>query len=78
MQQYTYAYGAVSPQDGAFDSFVLPHVNFDCMQIFFDEIVSRYPNDNVVMVLRWRRLAQMQRLPPARQSAPVVPATIFP
>jgi len=30
-QQYTYAYGAVSPQDGAFDSLVLPHVNAACM-----------------------------------------------
>lgn len=50
-QQYTYAYGAVCPQDGAFDSLVLPHVNSDCMQIFLDEIVSRYPRDNIVMVL---------------------------
>ena len=50
-QQYTYAYGAVSPQDGCFDSLILPHVNSDCMQIFLDEIASRYPNDNVVMVL---------------------------
>ena len=31
---YTYAYGAVSPQDGCFDSLVLPHGNSDCMQIF--------------------------------------------
>ena len=50
-QQYTYAYGAVSPQDGRFDSLVLPHVNSEYMQIFFDEIASRYPDDNVVMVL---------------------------
>ena len=50
-QQYTDAYGAVSPQDGRFDSLVLPHVNSDCMQIFIDEIASRYPDDNVVMVL---------------------------
>ena len=50
-QQYTYAYGAVSPQDGAFDSLMLPYVNSDCMQIFLDEIACRYPNDNVVMVL---------------------------
>ena len=48
---HTYAYGAVSPQDGAFDSLMLPHVNTECMQIFLDEIASRYPNDNVVMVL---------------------------
>jgi hypothetical protein len=51
MQQYTYAYGAVSPQDGYFDSLVLPHVNSGCMQIFLDEIASRYPDDNLVMVL---------------------------
>jgi len=50
-QQYTYAYGAVSPQDGTFDSLVLPHVNSDCMQLFLDEIASRHPNDNVVIVL---------------------------
>ncbi len=50
-QQYIYAYGAVSPQDGAFDSLVLPHVNSECMQILLDGIANRYPNDNVVMVL---------------------------
>ena len=50
-QQYTYAYGAVSPQDGRFDSLVLPHVNADCMKIFLDEIAHRYPDDHVVMVL---------------------------
>jgi putative transposase len=50
-QQYTYAYGAVSPQDGCFDSLVLPQVNSECMQIFLDEIASRHRNDNVVMVL---------------------------
>lgn len=50
-QQYTYAYGAVSPQDGCFDSLVLPHVNTECMQIFLDEIACRHPDDNVVMVL---------------------------
>ena len=50
-QQYTYAYGAVSPIDGRFDSLILPHVNSTCMQVFLDEIAARYPNENVVMVL---------------------------
>ncbi|SDZ18472.1 DDE superfamily endonuclease [Nitrosomonas sp. Nm33] len=50
-QEYTYAYGAVSPLDGAFDSLVLPHVNSDCMQIFLHEIANRYPGDNVIMIL---------------------------
>lgn len=34
-QQYTYAYGAVSPADGRFDSLVLPHVNGECMRGFY-------------------------------------------
>jgi transposase len=50
-QQYTYAYGAVSPMDGRFDSLMLPHVNSDWMQVFLDEVALRYPNDNIVMVL---------------------------
>ena len=50
-QQYTYAYGAVSPMDGRFDSLMLPHVNAECMQVFLDEVARRYPNDNIVMVL---------------------------
>jgi hypothetical protein len=50
-QQYTYAYGAVSPVDGRFDSLILPQVNSECMQLFLDEIAARYPNENVVMVI---------------------------
>lgn len=50
-QQYSYAYGAVSPMDGRFDSLMLPHVNSECMQVFLDEVAQRYPNDNIVMVL---------------------------
>ena len=50
-QQYTYAYGAVSPLDGCFDSLVLPHVNGDCMQIFLNELAKRHSNDNIILVL---------------------------
>ena len=50
-QQYTYAYGAVSPLDGRFDSLILPWVNGDCMQLFVDEIAARYPHENIVMVM---------------------------
>jgi hypothetical protein len=49
--QYTYAYGAVSPVDGRFDSLVLPSVNTECMQLFITEIGKRYPHENVVMVV---------------------------
>lgn len=64
-QQYTYAYGAASPEDGCFDSLILPHVNTECMQIFIDEIAARHSKDNIVMVLDgagWHKCAGL-RLP---------------
>lgn len=50
-QQYVYAYGAISPADGRFDSLILPQVNGKCMQLFLDEVAQRYPDENIVMVL---------------------------
>lgn len=49
--QYVYAYGAVSIADAHFDSLVLPHVNGVCMGLFLGEIASRYPQDNIIMVV---------------------------
>ena len=49
-QQYTYAYAAVSVQDGSMDSLMLPYVNTACMQIFIDEVSSREPNERILMV----------------------------
>jgi transposase len=49
--QYVYAYAAVSPQDGKLDSLVLPEVNGQWMQEFLTEVASRYPQENIVMVL---------------------------
>jgi transposase len=49
--EYTYAYGAVSPLDGSFDSLVLPHVNSDCMQVFLDHISQRYSDENIIMIV---------------------------
>jgi transposase len=50
-QQYTYAYGAVSPVDGRFDSLILPYVNSDCMKIFIHEVANRYRDENIIMVV---------------------------
>jgi hypothetical protein len=50
-QEYVYAYGVVSIRDGQWDSLILPKANTTCMQIFLDEIASRYPDDRIVMVL---------------------------
>lgn len=49
--EYTYAYAAVSPQDGRLDALVLPHVDSVCMQVFLNEVAKRYPDENIVMVL---------------------------
>lgn len=60
--QYVYAYGAVSPVDGRFDSLVLPHVNSECMQLFLDEIAQRYSGQNIIMALDGAGWHHSQRL----------------
>jgi len=50
-QEYTYAYAAVSVDDGTLDTLILPHVNSECMQIFLDEVSKRHLGDRVVMIL---------------------------
>ena len=65
-QEYTYAYAAVSVRDGQLDSLILPHVNGSCMQIFLDEVASRYPDERLLMVLDgagWHQSKSL-RLPP--------------
>jgi DDE superfamily endonuclease len=62
-RQYTYVYGAVSPQDGRFDSLVLPHVNTECMQISLDVIAARYPRENIIMNMDgagWHRSSSLK------------------
>ena len=50
-QEYVYAYAAVSVADGELDTFILPQVNSDCMQLFPDEVASRHSNDRIVLAL---------------------------
>jgi hypothetical protein len=50
-QEYTYAYAAVDIASGKMDSLILPYVNEACMQIFVDEVASRYPEERMVMIL---------------------------
>ncbi len=62
-QEYTYAYAVVSPADGAMDSLVIPYVNGDCMQLFYDEIAARYPDERLIMILDgagWHKSKQIQ------------------
>lgn len=50
-QEYTYVYSAVSVADGQMDSLVLPWANTVCMQIFLDEVSSRYSGERLIMVM---------------------------
>jgi len=51
VREYTYAFGAVSPHDGALDTLVLPVVNAETMSIFLAEVARRHPEEFIVMVL---------------------------
>jgi transposase len=50
-QDYVYAYGAVSLPGGQWDSLLLPCLDSACTQVFLDEIASRYPENNILMVV---------------------------
>lgn len=49
IREYTYLYGAVSPQDGKADFLVLPSMNLLNMEIFLQEVRQRYPDDYICM-----------------------------
>jgi transposase len=44
-REYEYACAAVSPQDGALDTLVLPAVNTEAMSIFWTEVSQRHANE---------------------------------
>ena len=50
-QESVYAYATVSVSDGRLDTLIMPHVNSVCMQIFLDEVASRYPEERLLMIL---------------------------
>ena len=51
VREYTYAYVAVSPHDGAMDSLILPHVSEQAMSIFLREVSDRHPDEFILMVM---------------------------
>lgn len=50
-QESVYAYATVSVSDGRLDTLIMPHVNRVCMQIFLDEVASRYSEERLLMIL---------------------------
>ncbi len=51
IRQYTYAFAAIEPKTGESVSLILPEVNGQTMSLFLAEVASRYPEEQVVMVL---------------------------
>ena len=51
IREYTYAYGAISPKDGVFDSLILPTMDTCAMSIFLREVSKRHPKDYILMVM---------------------------
>ena len=51
VRQYTYAFAAISPQDGVMDSLILPWVNAEMMSLFLAIVAERHPDEFIVMVL---------------------------
>ena len=48
IREYTYAYSAVSPHDGAMVSLILPKTNSVCMSIFLEEVSRRFPDEYIL------------------------------
>ena len=50
VREYTYAFCATSPMDGASTFLILPALTQETMQIFLDEVSRQYPDDFILMV----------------------------
>jgi putative transposase len=51
VREFTYAFAAVSPQDGVLESLVLPEVTAETMSLFLAEVAARHPADFILMFL---------------------------
>lgn len=51
VREYSYAYAALSPHDGALVSLVLPVARTDAMQLFLAELGRRHPDERILLVL---------------------------
>lgn len=51
IREYTYLYGAFSPQDGQMDSYILPYMNTECMNIFLQSVSENHAEEIILMVV---------------------------
>jgi hypothetical protein len=50
VREYTYAYGAVCPHDGALHLLIMPTMHGACFELFAAEVSRRHPGELVVLV----------------------------
>ena len=58
VREYTYAYGAFCPQDGASSHFILPSMDGYCMTYFLRHVRKEFPDDLYFDGYGWRTLPQ--------------------
>jgi transposase len=51
VQEFTYVYGACSPEDGTLDTLILPEINALMMSIFLAEVADRHQEDFIIMIM---------------------------
>ena len=71
IREYSYVFGAVSPQDGQHDSLVLPWVNASAMSFFLEEVSLRHPGEYILMFMDqagWHK-AKALKIPPNMELA---------
>jgi transposase len=51
VREFSNAFAAVSPHDGALVSLVLPRVNSDMMTLFLQEVTTRFPDEFILMIV---------------------------
>ena len=47
----TYAFAAVSPQDGRLDTLILPEVSTTAMNMFLREVADRHAHEIILMIM---------------------------
>jgi transposase len=67
VREYTYVYGAVSPQDGDLFSLILPYADTDRMEIFMDAFAKHLRGDPALLIMdqaAWHKASTVvQRYP---------------
>lgn len=63
VQEYSYVFAAVCPQDGGLDSLILPEVNTLTMSLFLQEVSQRHAEESLLMFLDgagWHRSLELK------------------